>query len=96
MDTAIIIFIAICISWLISLSGVALGGWLVFRTKRESYEGSLFGSQPKGEAFHIIDNDAVEPIKSTAHIPPAYDKATEEATNRFLQQFEERLSNGSK
>jgi hypothetical protein len=40
--------------WLSTLSGVALGGWLVYRTKRESYD-PLVGPQPKGEAFNLED-----------------------------------------
>jgi hypothetical protein len=98
MDTAITIFIAIALSWLITLSGVALGGWLVFRTKRESYEGSLFGSQPQGEAFNVTDGlDAIDSIKSGASLTPKsvdIDKATMEASERFLKQFEAQLTKG--
>ena len=96
MDSiALTIFIAVALSWLISLSGVALGGWLVFRTKRESYEGSFFGSQPKGEVFTISDGlDEIEPVKSGARIP-TIDKSTEQASERFLQQFEDKLFRGS-
>lgn len=82
------------VGWFATLSGVALGGWLVFRTKRESYEGSLFGSQPKGEVFSLDDGvEEMPSFKSTASIP-AMPPVTDTANEQFIKQFAERMEKG--
>lgn len=45
-----------------ALGGVILGGWLVYRTKREPYEPMLRGSS-KGEAFTIPLDDEIPESK---------------------------------
>lgn len=50
-----------CVS---SLAGVALGGWFVYRTKREPYE-SMF-SKPEGDAYNIDDLDSFEDLTADA------------------------------
>ena len=39
MDKIMILYLygAVALGWFCALSGVALGGWLVFRTKKEHY-----------------------------------------------------------
>ena len=75
--------IAFVLSWLCTITGVALGGYLVYRTKRESYEGFMNVADPKGESFNIADDFADEPAKSKAEIP----RPVTVANDRFTEQF---------
>lgn len=85
-------FLAFLAGWIATLSGVALGGWFVYRTKRESYD-PLIGPQPKGEVFNLGEDDFKFPdIKSSARLP----KATEENHSRFVDQFADDLVKGAK
>lgn len=81
---------------LTALGGVALGGWFVFRTKREPYE-SLFTKQPEGDAFNLEDEQSIadtfmgpapglepETGKSGLHIP----SITEELNKQAMSQME--------
>lgn len=78
------------IGWISTLSGVAMGGFLVYRTKRENYEGLFQAREPAGDAFTLNDNfsEAPEPIKSSATIPPP----VASANDAFVQQFAETLA----
>lgn len=80
----IIFFLA---GWLSALSGVALGGWLVYRTKRDSYEPFFTAGRNAGEAFNIEDDFGQVPDKNV-ELP----KATEMANDAFVKQFAEDLA----
>lgn len=82
------IFIAFVLSWISTVSGVALGGFLVFRTKREAHEGFLQAREPAVDSFNLDAGWEDEPVKSTATIP----KPVETANNAFVQQFAETLA----
>lgn len=83
-----LIFLA---GWLSTLSGVALGGWLVFRTKRESYD-PLIGPTPKGEVFNMGEDDFKFPdVKTSASLP----KSVQENHNKFVEQFADDLANNA-
>ncbi len=69
--------------WLSTLSGVALGGWLVYRTKRDPYD-PLFSSSGKGAAFNIDDD--------LGRDEPETPKATAKANKDFMAQFTEDLT----
>jgi len=82
MET-ILTFIA---GWLSTLSGVALGGFLVYRTKRDPYD-QLFSRDSKGSSFNIDDDfEQVEPQN------PDLPKATAAANSNFINQFAEKLA----
>lgn len=83
------VFIAFALSWICTVSGVALGGFLVFRTKRESYEGLVQVKQPSGDAFNLDDGLGFsEPLKSSAELP----KPIATANDAFVQQFAETVA----
>jgi len=74
--------------WLSTLSGVALGGWLVYRTKRDPYD-PLFASQGKGEVFNIDDDFNIsDDDKTTTGLP----KPTKKANEAFVQKFADDLA----
>ena len=83
---------AFFLAWVSTLSGVALGGFLVFRTKRDTHEALFQTKPPQGEAFNIDDGFGDEPVKSTAEIP----KTVQEHHDRFVEQFAETLAEGKK
>ena len=72
--------------WLSTLSGVALGGWLVYRTKRDSYD-SLFSRDNKGASFNLDDDFSTE-----EPVNPDLPKATAAANGDFMNQFAEKLA----
>ena len=84
--TAWHLILFILLGWLATLSGVALGGFLVFRTKRDRYD-ALFssGAPPKGEAFSLED-DGAEAVP--AEIPEKIQKIN----RRFVDLFAENLA----
>ncbi len=61
----------IAFGWVSALSGVALGGYLVFKTKREPYE-NLWAGSPKGEAVNLSDGllDEVESMTKDMKVGP--------------------------
>jgi purine-cytosine permease-like protein len=72
--------------WISTLSGVALGGWLVYRTKRDPYD-SMFSRERQGASFNIDDDfDRVD--DSNPELP----EATTKANNAFINQFAERMA----
>ena len=80
--------VAFILAWISTISGVALGGWLVFRTKREGYD-SLFAKPEAGESFNVSDDISDMPINiSTANIP----EPTLSANDAFVEQFADSLS----
>ena len=84
MDT----IIAFLLAWISTISGVALGGWLVYRTKRDSYD-PLFSRGKAGEVFNIEDDLTVfDGSPSSASLP----KATASANDAFVQQFADRMA----
>lgn len=84
------IFIAFILSWITTVSGVMLGGYLVFKTKRESYESVFSPGDAKGDSFNIIDEFGnMENLSSSAEIP----KPVNKANNVFMDQFAENLAN---
>ncbi len=79
---------AFILAWLSTLSGVALGGFLVYRTKKESYE-PLFAKQPEGDSFNVDDISEMQEQVSTATIPTA----VHQANSAFIDQFADDLLN---
>ena len=76
--------IAFILAWLSSISGVALGGYLVFKTKREHYESLWSPGGQSGESFNIDDGlDEAPGFSSSATIP----EAVEKENDRFVDQF---------
>ena len=83
------IFIAFILSWVSTVSGVMLGGYLVFKTKRESYESVFSPGEAKGASFNIEDEfGSMENLASSAEIP----KPVGQANNVFMDQFAENLA----
>lgn len=81
--------IAFVLSWICTLSGVALGGFLVFRTKRDSYEGLFQAQSLAGQAFNTDDGFGFDdPVKTKTELPTSI----LDATDRFTQQFAETLA----
>jgi len=72
--------------WLCTLSGVALGGWLVYRTKRDPYDSMFSRADNTGASFNI-DDDMDQGDSVEQEVP----KATESANNAFIGQFAEAL-----
>lgn len=72
------------IAWVSTLSGVALGGFLVFRTKREGYDSLFQVKQPEGQAFNLPDEftDFQQPEVKTEIPEPVQANA-----DRFTEQF---------
>ena len=76
---------------LLSMCGVALGGWFVYRTKREPYE-SLFSTRPQGEAFNLEDDLIPNIIPSEKPVGPSgltIPTVTEELNKRVQSQLHE-------
>ena len=84
------IIVSFILAWLCALSGVALGGWLVFKTKREGYESNLFQvKQPEGQAFNTDDGFGFAvPTPSKTELP----SSIMDASDRFTAQFAESLA----
>jgi len=66
--------------WLSTISGVALGGFLVFKTKRDPYE-PLFSANSKGESFNIDDDLNMGDVESV--IPQSISKANDNFQKQF-------------
>ena len=64
------------------LLGVALGGWLVFKTKRDSHESLFQLKEPKGQAFNI-EEDWEKELSETTETP----SKVAQAAGKFRQQF---------
>lgn len=69
------------LGWLATLSGVAVGGWLVYRTKRDPYD-PLFPSNQKGDSFNLDDD------LSTGQDNPVLPKEIMERNRKFQEQFD--------
>lgn len=81
--------LAFILAWICTLSGVALGGFLVFRTKREGYDNLFQVKPPEGDAFHLDDLGFDDP-------PPAskseFPTEIRQQQDRFMEQFAETLA----
>ena len=85
----LMIIVVFLVGWVTTLSGVALGGWLVYRTKREPYEGLFTGDKP-GDAFNIQDEFEHTREMTTTKIPEAVEKANDAFVNQFAQAMTEK------
>lgn len=74
-----------CLGAIFALSGVALGGWLVYRTKRDSYD-PLFSRSKTGEAFNINDD-----LNTGEEGPVDLPEPTKGASDAFIKQFEKKM-----
>jgi hypothetical protein len=72
--------------WLCTLSGVLLGGFLVYKTKRDPYDSMFSRADNTGSSFNI-DDDMDQGDSVEQEVP----KATESANNAFIGQFAEAL-----
>lgn len=70
-----------------ALTGVMIGAYAVFKTKRGSYE-PFFGGPGKGESFNIEEDYETQEMPSKTALP----KATEKANDSFVEQFAETLA----
>jgi hypothetical protein len=66
------------------LLGVALGGILVFRTKREGHESLFPGKEKSGEAFNIEEEWEKNVAEATEQVIP---EVTKRAGDRFRDQL---------
>ena len=81
--------ISFILAWICALSGVALGGFLVFRTKREGYDPLFQTKQPEGQVFNIQDGlDFRDAPVSTVVFP----REVQVAQDRFTEQFAQSLA----
>lgn len=83
------IILFIIIGWAATLSGVALGGFLVFRTKRDQFD-RLFsnGGTPKGDAF-VLDDGGTDP---TDIMPAEIPEKISGMNKRFVDIFADRMA----
>ncbi len=70
-----------CLGALFAMGGVVLGGWLVYRTKRDHYE-PMFSKAGKGDSFNIDDDFTI-----TEDAPAKLHPITEKANDKFVKQF---------
>lgn len=76
-----------------TLAGVALGGWLVFRTKKEAHERLFSAKPPQGEAFVLDPFDEsglAQPLKPKGAPAEEVDRGAEtldRMTSKFLDQM---------
>ncbi len=83
------LILAFILAWACTLSGVALGGFLVFRTKREGYDPLFQVKQPEGKVFNIEDGLGFgAPPASKVEFP----REVQEAQDRFTEQFAQSLA----
>ena len=83
------LILAFILAWACTLSGVALGGFLVFRTKREGYDPLFQVKQPEGQVFNIEDGLGFgAPTASKVEFP----REVQEAQDRFTEQFAQSLA----
>jgi len=77
--------------WLATLTGTLLGGLLVFKTKRDPSEASLFTPPPDGEAFNLTDefSGGIGGDETRARDLP---QPIKEANDRFVDIFAENLA----
>jgi hypothetical protein len=80
--------LAFILAWICTLSGVALGGFLVFRTKREGYDSLFKVKPPEGQAFNLDDDYSFDQTPTKTEIP----KPVDEANSKFMEQFAESLA----
>jgi hypothetical protein len=81
--------IAFILAWISSISGVALGGYLVFKTKREHYESLWSPGGQMGESFNIDDDLSDVPQHASAATIP---EPVERANDLFMDQFAEKIA----
>lgn len=83
METALF-FVA---GWLSALSGVMVGAYAVFKTRRDPGE-SFFGGGGKGDAFNLDDDFSIDDVSAKTTLP----KSTEKANDSFINQFAKNLA----
>ena len=84
------LILAFILAWACSLSGVVLGGFLVFRTKREGYDHMFSVKQPEGQAFNV--NDGFELRNDMQPSKTEFPTEFREAQDRFTEQFAQSLA----
>ena len=75
-------FWCLVFGWFATVSGVILGGFLVFRTKRDSHE-PFFPSKVSGEAFVMDEDFGGNEEPSTSPVSDTIDRVNK----RFVDQF---------
>jgi hypothetical protein len=86
--TAWHLILFVLLGWIATLSGVALGGFLVFRTKRDRYDALFSSGAPKGEAFSLEDD-------GTDVVPAEIPEKIQKINRRFVDLFAENLAEKS-
>jgi len=86
--------IAFILSWLCALSGVALGGFLVFRTKREGYDHMFQAREQPGESFNLEDefDFNMDQPKSKVEFPEEFQKSQDRFVNQFAESLAEKAT----
>jgi hypothetical protein len=85
VEPARAVLLGLLVGWLFlltSLVGVALGGYLVFRTKREAHDSLFNVKPPKGEAW-VEDVIPGEPDQREDPVPELF----RQQSDNFLRQF---------
>lgn len=85
------LILAFILAWISTLSGVALGGFLVYRTKRENYD-QLFSKPPQGDAFNTDSGFGFEDLLNQDQTRTEIPKPMAAAEDRFTEQFAESLA----
>ena len=86
------LLLAVLTGWFISFASVALGGWLVFKTKREAHEGLFRSEKPEADVFNVDDFSDMtgEKVAEEVAQPQEFESdIMRSAQNRFQQQFSE-------
>lgn len=80
------------LSALFTLIGVSLGGFLVYRTKRESHE-SIMGGPAKGDIGTARGSYFQDDLEDDEEVPLGEDASkVNKQTERFLKQFGDRIN----
>jgi hypothetical protein len=80
-SSLVLILLAVFLGAVLTLLGTALGGLLVFRTRRDSHEPLFQVREPKGDAFVSDDFPEIKPAEEDV-VPSLFPKNEE-----FLRQL---------
>jgi hypothetical protein len=88
------LLISLGLGGVLSLSGVLLGAYIMYKAMRQQQEPhrGFFGEVPKGDVFSIDDwnADEDENVNESRTLP----EDIQQRTNKFVEQFAERLNDG--
>ena len=76
--------------WITTLSGVVLGGYLVFHTKRDPTDPFITVRQPEGEVFNIEDEDDINAREEEEEAKNKVPSLVKMMGDKFRGQMDER------